>query len=100
VRPFRIWLNVINALLPRDIRRAGRFYIGFIALFLLPFGHLAVVLTFFVMADKVSTVAEMHVGLIAMKLSGTRTNDHHATHYFVSANTTVLGDFCCIAVSS
>jgi hypothetical protein len=61
---------------------------------------LAAVLTFFVMADKVSTAAEMHVGLIAMKLSGTRTNDHRATHYFVSANTTVLGDFCCIAVSS
>jgi capsular polysaccharide transport system permease protein len=57
VRPFQIWLNVINALLLRDIRaRAGRFYIGYIVLFLLPFGHLAAVLTFFVMADKVPTV--------------------------------------------
>jgi hypothetical protein len=42
----------------------------------------------------------MHVGSIVVKLSGKCTNDYHASHYFVSANTTVFADFCCIAVSS
>jgi hypothetical protein len=38
LRPIHVWLNVINALLLRDIRvRAGRFYTGYIVIFLMPF---------------------------------------------------------------
>jgi capsular polysaccharide transport system permease protein len=45
LRPIHVWLNVINALLLRDIRvRAGKFYTGYLVIFLMPFGHLAVVL--------------------------------------------------------
>jgi capsular polysaccharide transport system permease protein len=44
-----VWLNVINALLLRDIRtRAGRFYTGYLILFLMPFAHLAIALIAFV----------------------------------------------------
>jgi capsular polysaccharide transport system permease protein len=53
-RPFQVWLNVVNALLLRDIRvRAGWFYTGYMAVFLMPFAHLGVVLTFFVLTDRV-----------------------------------------------
>src|SRR5262249_7474765 len=46
--PFHVWLNVINALLLRDIRvRAGKFYTGYLLIFLLPFVHLGVVLIIF-----------------------------------------------------
>jgi capsular polysaccharide transport system permease protein len=46
VRTIHVWLNVINALLLRDIRmRAGKFYTGYLFIFLMPFAHLAVVLT-------------------------------------------------------
>lgn len=49
LRPIHIWLNVVNALLLRDIRtRAGRFYVGYVVIFLMPFAHLAVVLIAFV----------------------------------------------------
>jgi capsular polysaccharide transport system permease protein len=44
-RSIRVWLNVVNALLLRDIRvRAGRFYIGYLAIFSMPFLHLAIIL--------------------------------------------------------
>jgi capsular polysaccharide transport system permease protein len=44
-RSIRIWLNVINALLIRDIRvRAGKFYIGYLVIFSMPFAHLAIML--------------------------------------------------------
>jgi capsular polysaccharide transport system permease protein len=49
LRPIHVWLNVVNALLLRDIRaRAGRFYTGYIVIFLMPFGHLAIALIAFV----------------------------------------------------
>jgi capsular polysaccharide transport system permease protein len=49
LRPIHVWLNVINALLLRDIRtRAGRFYTGYLVIFLMPFAHLAIVLIVFV----------------------------------------------------
>jgi capsular polysaccharide transport system permease protein len=49
LRPIHVWLNVVNALLLRDIRvRAGRFYMGYLLLFLLPFAHLAITLIAFV----------------------------------------------------
>jgi capsular polysaccharide transport system permease protein len=54
---FQVWLNVINALLLRDIRaRAGRFYTGYVVIFLMPFAHLAIVLAIFVALDKVPPV--------------------------------------------
>jgi capsular polysaccharide transport system permease protein len=54
---FQVWLNVINALLLRDIRvRAGKFYVGYLVIFLMPFMHLAVVLTIFVTLNKTPTV--------------------------------------------
>jgi capsular polysaccharide transport system permease protein len=44
-RTIRVWLNVINALLLRDIRaRAGKYYTGYLVIFLMPFAHLAVLL--------------------------------------------------------
>jgi capsular polysaccharide transport system permease protein len=47
-RSIRVWLNVINALLLRDIRmRAGKFYMGYLVIFLMPFAHLAIILTIF-----------------------------------------------------
>jgi capsular polysaccharide transport system permease protein len=53
LRPIHVWLNVINALLLRDIRvRAGRFYTGYIVIFLMPFAHLAVALIAFVFIMK------------------------------------------------
>jgi capsular polysaccharide transport system permease protein len=49
LRPIHVWLNVVNALLLRDIRvRAGRFFTGYLFIFLLPFAHLAIVLIAFV----------------------------------------------------
>jgi capsular polysaccharide transport system permease protein len=49
LRPIHVWLNVVNALLLRDIRtRAGRFYTGYLVIFLMPFAHLAVVIIAFV----------------------------------------------------
>jgi capsular polysaccharide transport system permease protein len=49
LRPIHIWLNVINALLLRDIRvRAGKFYTGYLVIFLMPFAHLGIVLVAFV----------------------------------------------------
>src|SRR6516165_6574107 len=45
---FHVWLNVINALLLRDIKvRAGRFYSGYLLIFLMPIVHLGVVLIIF-----------------------------------------------------
>jgi capsular polysaccharide transport system permease protein len=56
-QPLHVWLNVINALLLRDIRvRAGKFYIGYIVIFLMPFLHLGVVVTFFVLIDRIPPV--------------------------------------------
>jgi capsular polysaccharide transport system permease protein len=50
LRPIHVWLNVINALLLRDIRtRAGRFFTGYLFIFLMPFAHLAGLLIVFVM---------------------------------------------------
>jgi capsular polysaccharide transport system permease protein len=57
LRPFQVWLNVINALLLRDIRaRAGKFYSGYLVVFLMPFVHLGVVLTFFVATERAPPV--------------------------------------------
>jgi capsular polysaccharide transport system permease protein len=53
LRPIHVWLNVINALLLRDIRmRAGKFYTGYLVIFLMPFAHLAVVLVVIVALDR------------------------------------------------
>jgi capsular polysaccharide transport system permease protein len=61
-RPFQVWLNVVNALLLRDIRvRAGRFYVGYIAVFLMPFAHLGIVLTIFVLTDRVPFVGTQSI---------------------------------------
>ena len=55
--PFQVWLNVINALLLRDIRtRAGKFYSGYLVIFLMPFLHLGAVLTVFVVTDRIPPV--------------------------------------------
>jgi capsular polysaccharide transport system permease protein len=54
-RPFQVWLNVINALLLRDIRtRAGKFYSGYLIIFLMPFLHLSVVVTAFVELGRIA----------------------------------------------
>jgi ABC-type polysaccharide/polyol phosphate export permease len=48
-RTIRVWLNVINALLLRDIRvRAGKYFSGYAFIFMMPFAHLAVVMIIFV----------------------------------------------------
>jgi capsular polysaccharide transport system permease protein len=52
-RSILIWLNVINALLLRDIRvRAGKFYIGYLVIFSMPFVHLAIMLIVFTVIFK------------------------------------------------
>jgi capsular polysaccharide transport system permease protein len=52
-----VWLNVINAILLRDIRvRAGRFYVGYIIIFLMPFAHLGVILFIFSATNKTPQV--------------------------------------------
>jgi capsular polysaccharide transport system permease protein len=52
-RSIRVWLNVINALLLRDVRvRAGRFYVGYLVIFLMPFAHLAGLMIIFVYIFK------------------------------------------------
>jgi capsular polysaccharide transport system permease protein len=56
-RPFQVWLNVINALLLRDIRtRAGKFYFGYLIIFLMPFLHLGVVLTAFLAFGRIAPI--------------------------------------------
>jgi capsular polysaccharide transport system permease protein len=56
-RPFQVWLNVTNAILLRDIRvRAGKYYLGYIIIFLFPFLHLGAVLTVTVMMDRIPPV--------------------------------------------
>ena len=56
-RSFQVWLNVINALLLRDIRvRAGKFYFGYLFIFLMPFLHLGIILIIFVVANRVPPV--------------------------------------------
>jgi capsular polysaccharide transport system permease protein len=56
-RPFLVWLNVINAILLRDVRvRAGKFYTGYLVIFLMPFLHLGIVLVFFIVASRVPPV--------------------------------------------
>jgi capsular polysaccharide transport system permease protein len=53
-RAIQVWLNVINALLLRDIRmRAGKYYVGYIVIFLMPFAHLAVLLTIWLILGKI-----------------------------------------------
>lgn len=57
LRRIHVWLNVINALLLRDIRaRAGRFYTGYLVIFLMPFLHLAVVLIIMTLLGRAPTV--------------------------------------------
>jgi capsular polysaccharide transport system permease protein len=57
LRTIHVWLNVINALLLRDIRmRAGKFYTGYLAIFLMPFAHLGVVLAILVLMDRAPPV--------------------------------------------
>jgi capsular polysaccharide transport system permease protein len=52
-RSIRVWLNIINALLLRDVRvRAGKFYVGYLVIFLMPFAHLAVLMIIFVYIFK------------------------------------------------
>jgi capsular polysaccharide transport system permease protein len=49
----RVWLNVINAIILRDIRvRAGKFYTGYLIIFLMPFAHLGVLLAFYAFVRK------------------------------------------------
>jgi capsular polysaccharide transport system permease protein len=55
----QIWLNVINAILLRDVRaRAGKFYTGYLVIFLMPFLHLAVVLVFFIVTARIPFVGD------------------------------------------
>jgi capsular polysaccharide transport system permease protein len=67
LRPIHVWLNVINALLLRDIRvRAGKFYTGYLVIFLMPFGHLAVVLVVLTVLNRappIGTNATIFYGL-------------------------------------
>jgi capsular polysaccharide transport system permease protein len=50
-------MNVIMALLLRDIRvRAGRYYVGYLVIFLMPFVHLTAVLAVFVALGRVPWV--------------------------------------------
>jgi capsular polysaccharide transport system permease protein len=52
-----VWLNVINAILLRDIRvRAGKFYSGYLVIFLMPFAHLGVLLVVFIVAGRIPPV--------------------------------------------
>src|SRR3984957_5294449 len=52
-RSIQVWLNVVNALLLRDIRvRAGRFFIGYLVIFSMPFLHLAMILIAWVLIFK------------------------------------------------
>jgi capsular polysaccharide transport system permease protein len=54
---FHVWLNVINALLLRDIKvRAGKFYTGYLLLFLMPFLHLGIVLFYFLVFSRIPWV--------------------------------------------
>jgi capsular polysaccharide transport system permease protein len=54
---FYVWLNVINALLLRDIRvRAGKFYTGYLLILLMPFLHLGIVLVIFLLTSKVPSI--------------------------------------------
>lgn len=54
---FLVWLNVINAILLRDIRaRAGKFYAGYLVIFLMPFLHLGVILAIFVVTGRAPPV--------------------------------------------
>jgi len=56
-RSLHVWLNVINAILLRDIRvRAGKFYLGYLVIFLMPFVHLGAVLIGFVATGRVPLV--------------------------------------------
>ena len=44
-RSIHVWLNVINALLLRDIRvRSGKFFVGYVVIFSMPFFHLGILL--------------------------------------------------------
>jgi capsular polysaccharide transport system permease protein len=54
-RTIRVWLGVINALLLRDIRaRAGKYYIGYLVIFLMPFAHLGIILAIWVVLGKLA----------------------------------------------
>jgi len=60
--PFQVWLNVINALLLRDIRvRAGKFFFGYLVIFLMPFLHLGAVLAVFVITERIPPVGTQPV---------------------------------------
>ena len=50
-----IWLNVINAILIRDVKvRSGLYFSGYIFVFLLPFLHLATVIIIFTILERVA----------------------------------------------
>jgi capsular polysaccharide transport system permease protein len=52
-RSIHVWLNVVNALLLRDIRtRAGKFYVGYVVIFSMPFAHLGILLLIYTMFFK------------------------------------------------
>jgi capsular polysaccharide transport system permease protein len=56
-QPFQVWLNVINSILLRDIRvRAGKYYIGYLVIFLMPFAHLGAVLIIFIATNRVPPI--------------------------------------------
>ena len=62
LRPIHVWLNVINALLLRDIRtRAGKFYTGYLVIFLMPFAHLAVVLVVLTVLNRAPPIGTQPV---------------------------------------
>ena len=52
---FKIWLNVVNAILIRDVKvRSGPYFSGYIFIFLMPFLHLFVVLIVFSLIGRVA----------------------------------------------
>jgi capsular polysaccharide transport system permease protein len=66
---FHVWLNVINALLLRDIKvRAGKFYTGYLLIFLMPFLHLGVVLIIFVMVGRIPWVGTDSVTFFGLSI--------------------------------
>src|SRR5215475_13802280 len=69
LRSLHIWLNVINAILLRDIRvRAGKFYIGYLFILLMPFVHLGAVLLVFIISNRVPPVGTSPITFFGLSI--------------------------------
>ena len=53
--PSNIWMNVLNAVLIRDVKvRSGPYFVGYFFIFSMPLLHLVAVLTFFSIFDRIA----------------------------------------------